>query len=139
MEAISQLQGKPDLKVTAFRWDKISTYNDVVITLSEKKITGFRVETAEKQGITKIIPLYTETANYIIGIELVNHPGNGIVNMRYVTQLGIYTEWLTDFEKITDTRDANFAYHRITDTLVGFCCRTSEGYGVVDFAAAMSL
>jgi hypothetical protein len=136
MEAIRQLQSKSDLKVTGFKWDKVSDYDDVVINLPGKKISGFTVETAKGQGITKIIPALTETTDYITSIQLVNVPGHGVVNMRYMTQAGRWTEWLTDFEKITKTNDPNLAYHSISGTLIGFCCRTSTGYGVVDFAAA---
>jgi len=137
MEAIRQLQSKADLNVTAFKWDKVSTFDDVVVELPGKKISGFKVETARGQGITKIIPVLTETTDYITSIQLVNVPGHGIVNMRYMTQTGRYTEWLTEFEKITNTNDPNLATHSISGTLAGFCCRTSDGYGVVDFAAAM--
>ncbi len=136
MEAVSQLQSKPDLVITAFKWDKVSTYDDVVITLSEKKITGFKVEIAQGQGITKIIPLYAETTDRIINIQLVNEPGHGIVNMRYMTLAGKWTDWLTGFEEITRGTDPNLATHSIAGTLLGFCCRTSDGYGVVDFATA---
>lgn len=141
IEAAKLLQSQPDLKVTPFKWagkNKVqNSFDDVDVFISDQRINDFQVEIGKGQGIIKIKPITTGAQTIIKGIQLVNVPGYGVVNMRIQTGKG-WGKWLApdSFEKITDINDPNLAHHVISGTLVGFCCRTSSGYGVVDFAAA---
>ena len=100
------------------------------------KITGFILGVETGKGITRIIADTRASTSGITGIQLVNEPGHGIVNMRIQKDNGAWEPWLTPFEQITNQNDPNLATHVITGSLIGFCYRTSDGYGIVDFAAA---
>jgi hypothetical protein len=136
IKAFESLQKEKNFQVSGFKWNKVNSFGDVAISMGTNKITGFVVGVEKGKGITRIIADTRASTSSITGIQLVNVPGHGIVNMRIQKNNGAWESWLTPFEQVTDQNDPNLATHVITGTLIGFCCRTSDGYGIVDFAAA---
>jgi len=136
VKAFESLQKQKNFQVSGFKWTKVNSFGDVAISLGTNKITGFVVGVETGKGITRIIGENRASTSSITGIQLVNVPGHGIVNMRIQKNNGVWEPWLTPFEQITDQNDPNLATHVITGSLIGFCGRTSDGYGIVDFAAA---
>ena len=138
IKAISKLQSRKDFGVTYFNWGTTNSFDDLTIDIAGAKILSLHVDTAQGKGIVKIHPQINGLPEPDIKeIQLVNVPGYGVVNMRIkrVTNPS-WGKWLTPFEQLEDQKDSNLATHKISGDLIGICCRTSDGYGVVDFAAA---
>ena len=137
MKAINALMQRKDFTaVTRFHWSGSNDFDDVVFSIDDsKKIVGFTVGTEKGKGIVKINPKRDSQGERVTDIELVNVPGQGVVDMRYM-RAGQWSSWLAGAAGSSNATSPNLAKHHIRGNLYGICCRTQKGYGVTDFAAA---
>jgi len=141
IKAIRKLLSQKDLGVTSFKWSLANTFDDLEIDIDNNvKISSLSVDTEQGRGIVRVHAqrsVQQPGQPDIKEIQLVNKPGYGVVNMRIRKGTSLsWGKWLTPFETLDDQRDPNLATHKISGDLMSICCRTSSGYGVVDFAAA---
>jgi hypothetical protein len=138
IKAMRNLLSQKDLGVTSFNWSLANTFDDLEIEIDNNvKISSLSVDTEQGRGIVKIHAVRSSSQPGIKEIQLVNKPGYGVVNMRIKKGPSLsWGKWLTPFETLDDQKDPNLATHQIPGDLMSICCRTSSGYGVVDFAAA---
>jgi hypothetical protein len=140
IKAMRNLLSRKDLRVTPFKWSTTNTFDDLEIDIDNKdKISSLSVQTEQGRGIVKINTVRSQPGmgTGIKEIQLVNKPGYGVVNMRIKRGANpSWEQWLTPFETLDDQKDPDLATHKISGDLMSICCRTSSGYGVVDFAAA---
>lgn len=138
IRAIEDLTTRKDFtSVTTFHWQQSNDFDDLYIDINDtKKITDFSVNHSPEKGIEKLVPLRGNGVG-ITEIELVNMPGRGIVDIRYRKGGAAWSNWVTGYaNKGGNNKPANLAKHTINGDLFGICCRTQEGCGVTDFAAA---
>lgn len=136
IKALNSLRERKDCTgATRFQF-KGNGFDDVVFSIDDsRKIVGFAVVTDGYKGIVKIRPRRAAQGAGVSAVEVVNVPGRGVVDMRYEVG-GRWSGWLAGDPAATNATSENRGMHTIRGDLVGICCRTQEGYGVVDFAAA---
>lgn len=138
IKAIEDLTTRKDFTgITLFRWEQTNDFDDLYIDINDtKKITDFSVVHSPEKGIEKLLPLRGGGGG-ITEIELVNMPGQGIIDIRYRKGSAAWSNWVTGYANKSGNNDpANRAVHTIEGDLFGICCRTQKGYGVTDFATA---
>lgn len=117
-------------------------WNDVDMYLDTSKVTDFKVESADRKGITKITPLYYTVESKepaVAEVELLHEKGYGIVNMRVRKESDTnWGNWLTSYGT-PGGNNITSKIHKANEYFVGLCCRTEGDYGVTDVAFASPL
>lgn len=140
IEVIAAIRNLDDVQVSPYTWVGQNDLDDYLVDIANSKIVNLTA-TTDSNSIISITAERSndENAVGIIGIQVVNEGGKGVVNMRFkVAGMSHWGGWLTSFRTIEDRSNPDLATHESMQEMVGICCRTQSGYGVTDIAIAFA-